>query len=347
MAAPTTQRRPRRWLRIVARMFEAGLLVVALGTLAMWCSIPNTRKLATGNPTSTAFIDLRRSQAAADGRPFALKWTWKPIGKISKYLRNAVIDAEDANFMKHDGVDWNAIEKAVDTNLFRGNLSVGGSTITQQLAKNLYLSPSRSFIRKLREMLIAFRLEDHLTKQRILELYLNVVEWGDGIFGAEAAAQHWFGHSVQSLTPTEAVRLAIALPNPIQRAPDQRSPMLTEKAVRLIKMLRWRGLIDSAQERTALDEVGARDVKVQPFRDRSDEAEKPSTPSTPTSPTTTTLSPSPATTTRTPTTTTTPAPTTTLAPVGTAPGLPLPPEEPGPTTRSETGDTDRVTLPPP
>jgi len=317
MAAPTTQRRPRRWLRIVARVFEVGVIAIAVGSLAMWCSIPNTKKLATRNPTSTAFIDLRRSEAAAAGKPFALKWTWKPIGKISKYLRNAVIDAEDANFMRHDGVDWDAIEKAVDRNLARGSLSVGGSTITQQLAKNLYLSPSRSFIRKLREMLIAFRLEDHLRKQRILELYLNVVEWGDGIFGAEAAAQHWFGHSAQSLSPTEAVRLAIALPNPFERAPDQRSPMLTAKAVRLIKMLRWRGLIDSAQERTALDEVGATEVKVQPFRDRSDEVDQPITP------------PSPA--------------------------LPLPPEEPGPVTHPESeragsgsaGGNDRVTLPPP
>ncbi len=318
MAAPTTQRRPRRWPRVLARVFEVGVVGVALGALAMWCSIPNTRKLATGNPASTAFIDLRRSEAAAAGKPFALKWTWRPIGTISRYLRNAVIDAEDARFMTHDGVDWDAIEKAVDRNLERGSLSVGGSTITQQLAKNLYLSPSRSFIRKLREMLIAFSLEDHLSKQRILELYLNVVEWGDGVFGAEAAAQHWFGHSAQSLSPAEAVRLAIALPNPFQRAPDQRSPMLTAKAVRLIKMLRWRGLIDSAQERTALDAVGATDVRVQPFRDRSDEAN-----TLPAAPVVAAPAPTPA----------------------IDASIPLPVEEPGPVTHPEAAGSGSTTLP--
>jgi monofunctional biosynthetic peptidoglycan transglycosylase len=285
MAAPSPQRRPRRWLRIVARVVEGGVFAVALGTLLLWCSLPNTARLANRNPTSTAFIDLRRSEAAAAGKPFDLKWTWRPIGKISRYLRQAVIDAEDANFYRHDGVDWDAIEKAVDKNLARGSLAVGGSTITQQLAKNLYLSPSRSFLRKLREMLIAFSLEDHLTKQRILELYLNVVEWGDGVFGAEAAAQRWFGHSAQSLSPAEAVRLAIALPNPLQRSPEVRSELMTDKAVRLIRMLRWRGLIDSAQERTALDAVGARHVKVQPFRDRSDEVDAdPLPPDVPASP---------------------------------------------------------------
>jgi len=274
MAAPAPSRRPRRWLRITARVCEAGVVVLALGTLVLWCSVPNTAPLAKRNPTSTAFIDLRRSEAREAGKPFALKWTWRPIGKISRYLRQAVIDAEDANFYRHDGVDWNAIEKALDANLSRGSLSVGGSTITQQLAKNLYLSPSRSFVRKLRELLIAFSLEDHLPKQRILELYLNVVEWGDGVFGAEAAAQHWFGHSAQSLSPAEAVRLAIALPNPFERSPAQRSERLTEKAVRLIRRLRWREMIDAAQERTALDAVGARQVEVQQVRDRSDELDR-------------------------------------------------------------------------
>ncbi len=270
MPAPTPQRRPRGWLRFIARVCEGGVILVALGALLLWCSVPDTARLATGNPTSTAFIDLRRSEAAAAGKPFSLKLAWRPIGKISRYLRQAVIDAEDANFYRHDGVDWNAVEKAVDRNLANGSLAVGGSTITQQLAKNLYLSPARSLMRKLREMLIAFSLEDHLTKQRILELYLNVVEWGDGVFGAEAAAQHWFGHSAQSLSPAEAVRLAIALPNPFLRSPEVRSELMTEKAVRLIRMLRWRGLIDSPQERTALDAVGARSVRVQPIRDESD-----------------------------------------------------------------------------
>ena len=144
------------------------------------------------------------------------------------------------------------------------SIPIGGSTITQQLAKNLYLSPERSYLRKLRELLIAFSLEDHLTKTRILELYLNVVEWGDGVFGAEAAAHHWFHHSASALSPAEAARLAIALPNPITRAPDVSDPELTKKAVRIIRLFRMQGLIDAEEERVALDAVGAPDAKVLP-----------------------------------------------------------------------------------
>lgn len=257
-------RPPRRWRRILLRIAEVGTLLVATGALALWCSVPNTAPLATENPTSTAFIDLRRAQAEEAGKKFDLHWEWRPLGKISRYLRAAVIYSEDYRFYHHDGVDWDAIEKAVDANLDRGSLSIGGSTITQQVAKNLYLSPNRSFLRKLREMLIAFSLEDHLTKQRILELYLNIAEWGDGVFGAEAAAKKWFGHSAQTLTPAEAARLAIALPNPLTRAPNVQTPELTKKAVRLIRLFRLQGLVDETQERTALDAVGAQNIQVMP-----------------------------------------------------------------------------------
>jgi monofunctional biosynthetic peptidoglycan transglycosylase len=244
-------------VRVLRSIAEVVTILVAIPTLLMWCSVPNTAPLAKENPTTTAFIDLRREQAAAAGKPFALKFEWRPLGKISRYLRAAVVYAEDIKFYDHDGVDWDAIENAIRTNFSKGSLAIGGSTITMQLAKNLYLSPSRSFLRKAREILIAGSLEDDLSKQRILEIYLNVVEWGDGVFGAEAAAQKWFRHSAQSLTPAEAVRLAIALPNPYERSPHVSSKKLTRKAVRLIKLLRMQGLIDSAQERVALDAVGA------------------------------------------------------------------------------------------
>ncbi len=274
-AVPATTRPPRRWRSILARAAEIATVAAALGALLLWCSVPNTARLATENPTSTAFIDLRRAQAAEASRRFELKWRWRPLGKISRYLRAAVIYAEDYNFYRHDGVDWGALEQAVESNWDRGSLAIGGSTITQQLAKNLYLSPRRSLLRKARELLIAFALEDHLTKQRILELYLNVVEWGDGVFGAEAAARHWFGHSAQALTPAEAARLAIALPNPIQRAPDVRNPALTRKAVRIIRMFRMQGLVDAAQERAALDQLGAPHEKVLPSRKKGSEPAPP------------------------------------------------------------------------
>lgn len=250
-------------------------MVACVAALALWCSIPNTGRLADENPKSTAFIDMRREQATAARKPWKLEWQWRPLGKISRYLRAAVIYAEDANFYTHDGVDWRALEHAFDKNLETGELSVGGSTITQQLAKNLYLSPSRSLVRKAREMLIAFSLEDHLTKQRILELYLNCAEWGDGVFGAEAAARHWFGHSAQSLTPSEAARLAIALPNPFTRDPTVKSELLTKKAVRIIRLLRMQGLINATQERQALDDVGATTAVVRPDRRRPGELPHP------------------------------------------------------------------------
>jgi monofunctional biosynthetic peptidoglycan transglycosylase len=229
------------------------LIGSALFALGLECSVPDTSKLETGNPTSTAFIDLRRDEAEAAGKPWKLRWEWRRLGQISRYLRAAVIYSEDANFYTHDGVDWSAIEHAIETDVEGG--AIGGSTITQQLAKNLYLSPDRSLVRKAREMLIAFSLEDHLTKLRILELYLNVVEWGDGVFGAEAASQRWFGHSAQFLTPAEAARLAIALPNPIKRAPNVHTAELTQKAQRIVELFLIAGLIDVEQERQALDDV--------------------------------------------------------------------------------------------
>ena len=300
---PAGASRQERILRVLAIAAEVGTILLGLGALGLWCSVPNTSRFADENPASTAFIDLRRDEAADTGTPFALEWKWRPLGKISRYLRAAVIYAEDYNFYRHNGVDWAAVEDAIETNLDRGALAIGGSTITQQLAKNLYLSPRRSMIRKLRELLIAYALEDHLTKQRILELYLNVVEWGPGVFGAEAAAQHWFHHSAQSLTPAEAARLAIALPNPIARAPNVRDAELTRKAVRIIHLLRMQGLLDPAQERTALDQVGA--------------------PNEATLPTRTPPPPPPAT-----TTTTTPAPAPTPTPTPTEPEPEPPPTEP-------------------
>ena len=265
-AQPSPPRGPRSWRRIAARAAEVATIAVALGGLGLWCSVPDTAELADRNPTTTAFIDLRREEAADAGKPFKLQWQWRSLESISRYLRAAVVAAEDYNFYRHDGVDWHAIEHAAETNWERGSSAIGGSTITQQLAKNLYLSPRRSVFRKLREILIAFSLEDHLGKQRILELYLNVVEWGDGVFGAEAAARFWFHHSAQALSASEAVRLAIALPNPIARAPSVRDPDLTRKAVRLVRVLRMQGMVNAAQERAALDEVGAPGERVLPDR---------------------------------------------------------------------------------
>lgn len=234
----------RRWLGIAARIAEVMTIAVALGVLTLWCSIPNPAALASENPTSTAFIDLRRDQAAESGKPFTLQWRWQPLGRISRYLRAAIIYAEDHNFYRHDGVDWKALRKAVDTNLDAGNFAVGGSTITQQLARNLFLGPERSIHRKLREGLIARRLERALDKRRILELYLNAVEWGDGVWGAKQAARAYFGKHPSELGPLEATVLASLLPAP--RAALQGTNLARARRVqrRVLHELRASGLID-------------------------------------------------------------------------------------------------------
>ncbi len=266
MSTAPPARPRRRLLRWAARIAEGVLAIVAVGALGLWCSIPDPSVLATRNPRTTAFIELRRGQAAEAGANLKLEWQWRPLGKISRYLRAAVVYAEDAQFYRHDGVDWDGIREAARANWDRGAFAVGGSTITQQLAKNLYLSPDRSVVRKARELLITHALEDALSKQRILELYMNVAEWGDGVFGAEAAARHWFGHSAQSLTPAEAARLATALPNPRLRSPKANARSLVTRRVRIIRLLRTQGLVDAAEERAALDALGARDLGVRPDR---------------------------------------------------------------------------------
>jgi monofunctional glycosyltransferase len=246
----------RRWLRVLVSIAEIGSVLAAIPALVLWCSVPATANLATENPSTTAFIELRRQQADDAGKRFQLHWDWRRVGKISRYLRAAVVYSEDIHFYTHDGVDWHAFGDAISKD-FAG-AKIGGSTITQQLAKNLYLSPSRSMWRKAREMLIAFSLEDHLSKTRLLELYLNVVEWGDGVFGAEAASRRWFGHSAQQLSPVEAAKLATALPNPITRAPNVHTAELTQKRIRIINLLRMQGLLDGAQYAEALGELGAK-----------------------------------------------------------------------------------------
>jgi len=179
-----------------------------------WLTLPDVRPLRTRNPPTTAFIELRARQAAAKGETPRRVQRWVPYSRISSNLTRAVLVAEDATFWQHDGVDYTQLRDAVEVSLERLEFVRGASTITQQLAKNLYLSPDRDPVRKVREVLIARRLEAELSKQRILELYLNVIEWGDGIYGAEAAARQYFRTSASALTPQEASLLAAGIINP-------------------------------------------------------------------------------------------------------------------------------------
>jgi monofunctional biosynthetic peptidoglycan transglycosylase len=190
------------------------LLPTALLALYWLATLPDVSWLAKHNPKETALIEARQAEAQEKGRPLRPQWIWVPMSRISPYLKRAVVATEDASFFQHEGFDWEGIKDAAVYNLEAGEFKRGGSTITQQLAKNLYLSPERSLLRKAREALITRSLEHQLTKHRILELYLNVAEWGHGIFGAEAAARHHFGKPAAELNMDEAALLAAILPSP-------------------------------------------------------------------------------------------------------------------------------------
>ena len=193
---------------------------LGFGYLAyVYLTLPDVRPLVTENPETTAFIQLRQREAAAEGRELRLRHTWVPWGRISGQLKRAVLVTEDAAFWDHEGLDYDEIRASMEVNLAERRFVRGASTITQQLAKNLYLSPSRNPVRKLREVAITRRLEAELSKQRIFEIYLNVIEWGDGIFGCEAAARAYFGKSASALTAAESALLAGAIINPRVHSP--------------------------------------------------------------------------------------------------------------------------------
>jgi monofunctional biosynthetic peptidoglycan transglycosylase len=203
------------WLR-----WFLGALGVGFAYLAwMYLTLPDVRVLATTNPDTTAFIEIRRDESHDAGKSFTLHRRWVPYNRISNHLKRAVIVAEDSAFFEHEGLDYKQIRESIEDSLEDGGAIRGASTITQQLAKNLYLSESRNPARKLKELIITRRLETALSKRRIFEIYLNSIEWGDGIFGCEAAARAYFGKSAADLGPAEAAMMAGAIINPRLHSP--------------------------------------------------------------------------------------------------------------------------------
>ena len=206
------------------KWFALILSVVLFPCLLYSVLMPNISKLKKENPKKTPLMEYRETASREKGKKYRAYQIWVPFPKISPYLVKAVLIAEDDKFWRHEGFDYEAIQKALEKDLKAKKFKFGGSTITQQLARNLYLSPEKSMLRKISEAIITWRMEQTLSKKRILELYLNVVEWGDGIFGAEAASRHYYGKPSSELTPEEAARLASVLPNPRKYNPlgDQR-----------------------------------------------------------------------------------------------------------------------------
>jgi monofunctional biosynthetic peptidoglycan transglycosylase len=224
----------------VSRAFHiaAGIGAVAFGVISYaYLTLPDVRPLATSNPSSTAFMELREREAARAGRRVRRVHRWVPYSRISMNLRRAVLAAEDSAFFDHEGIDIAEIKKSIQTSIERGSSLRGASTITQQLAKNLYLSPSRDPLRKIRELMITWRLEAALSKARIFEIYLNVIEWGDLVWGAEAASRTYFGVSASALSREQAALLAGAIINPRVYSPAQpRGRLLRRQQIILARM---------------------------------------------------------------------------------------------------------------
>ena len=207
-----------------------GLAIAALAALTLQLLIfAQVLWWSRYDPSSTSFMSIRLEELEEKNPDASLRHQWVPYERISIHLKRAVVAAEDDRFLDHEGFDWEGIQKAIEKNQKKGHAVAVGSTISQQLAKNLFLSPSRSYLRKAQEAIITLMIEKTWSKRRILEVYLNVVEWGNGIFGAEAAARRYYGISAASLGPAQAARMAVMLPNP-RRYEKQFGPRLAAHA---------------------------------------------------------------------------------------------------------------------
>jgi monofunctional biosynthetic peptidoglycan transglycosylase len=223
--------------RAIGRGIAALLGIGFVSAAYIYLTLPDVRQLRDGNPATTAFMELRARDGHAKGVPVARDWRWVPYSRISANLKKAVITTEDGAFWQHEGIDYDELRNAVETNWERGEFARGASTITQQLAKNLYLSPSKNPIRKVKELLITRRLEVELSKQRILEIYLNSIEWGDGVWGAEAAARRYFRKSAAELGASESALLAAAIANPHLMNPGNPSARLRRRQQMILRRM--------------------------------------------------------------------------------------------------------------
>jgi monofunctional glycosyltransferase len=238
-------------------------------------SVPDVSGLKAKNPTVTALMEQRASEQNTKARPLR---TWVSYNKVSPHLRNAVLVAEDGAFFQHSGVDLHELKEAVKKDWEQKRFARGASTITQQLAKNLYLSTSKNPLRKIREYFIARELEKQLGKQRIFEIYLNVIEWSNGVYGVGAAAQHYFGKSAGALLPEEAAVLAAMIPSPRSYTPAKgmTSYIAKRKADLLDRLVRYRYLSDSERDEAMKRDIVFRGAKpAEPVSSDQESTEEP------------------------------------------------------------------------
>lgn len=224
------------------KLFFIFLLVGGFIDIGRYLVYPNVSDLRDTHPIPTAFMEYREDQWASENRDQHITQKWVPMSQISPNIIKAVLIGEDDKFWNHDGFDVNGMEQALERSLKKGSVA-GGSTISQQLAKNLYLSPSKNPVRKIKEAILTWRLESTLSKRQILELYLNIAEWGDGIFGIEAAANHYYHKSAKNLTGLEAAHLASVLPNPIRYKATGNQKYVINRSRIIYKIMKRRGIV--------------------------------------------------------------------------------------------------------
>ena len=276
----------KRSVRPVA-LGAAGLALAIVSLVAgLWVTLPDPAPLARENPRTTALIEQRRAEARARRRAFHVRQSWIGPDRIPPILVQAILASEDAKFFGHDGFDWDAIRGAAERDLKAGRFARGASTITQQLAKNLWLGTEKSLWRKAKEAVLAAKLERALSKRRILSLYVNVVELGDGVFGFEAGARERFGTSASALTPAQAVVLASMLPAPRRTDLARPSTWLKNRSRRLLDRLRDAGRLSPAQHLAASAELERILAGPAPRDDRAEppEEEAPSSAAAPAAP---------------------------------------------------------------
>jgi monofunctional glycosyltransferase len=279
----------KRFIKILVLVLIAALVA----SIGLYFIYPDVSKLRKISPKKTSFMEYREKEWQSQGKKKKIVQQWVPLSQIPPYVIKAVLIAEDDKFWSHEGFDYEAMQKAIEKDIKKRKFALGGSTISQQLAKNLYLTPSKNPVRKIKEAILTWRLERNLSKRRIIELYLNCVEWGDGLFGIETAARHYFSKDVSELTAQEAARLAAVLPNPIRFNPTGTSKYVESRADRIYEIMVRRGVVIPEYEEmiSEPEKINGEDLKSpqEPLqsdtggslRDNTIKAGKPANPSRP------------------------------------------------------------------
>jgi monofunctional biosynthetic peptidoglycan transglycosylase len=230
-----------RWIK--AHKVVSVVFLIVFWILAEIITLPYGAvvRLKSANPLETAFMKERREQGTERGKRFKLRQRWVSLADISKDLINAVIVAEDGTFWSHEGFDWYEFRESVERDIKEGRAARGASTITQQLVKNLFLSSSKNPLRKVKEWILTWYMEQELSKSRILELYLNVIEWGNGVFGIEAASEYYFGKPASQLSRDEAARLAAIIPSPRRFRANEDTRYVARRSHLILERMAARG----------------------------------------------------------------------------------------------------------